>query len=69
MRLVPLLFTGVAALCPAVGAQAQPASTGSGLAYPTKPIRVVVPFAEAAPPTPWAAATPPNSTNCWANRV
>jgi len=39
---VPLL---AAALLAAAGAAAQPASTGSGQAYPVKPVRMIVPFA------------------------
>ncbi len=38
---VPLL---AAALLAAAGAAAQPASTGSGQAYPVKPVRLMVPF-------------------------
>jgi len=37
------MMTAAAALAPA-GAVAQPASTGSGQAYPAKPVRVIVPF-------------------------
>ena len=33
-----------AAACVAIGCWAQPSSTGSGLAYPAKPIRIIVPF-------------------------
>jgi tripartite-type tricarboxylate transporter receptor subunit TctC len=39
---LPLL---AAALLAAAGAAAQPASTGSGQAYPVKPVRMIVPFA------------------------
>ena len=42
-RLIQALLASVVVLLPAA-APAQPASTGSGQAYPTKPIRLIVPF-------------------------
>ena len=44
MRRILAVVTLLAAWCVAPGAGAQPASTGSGQAYPAKPVRVLVGF-------------------------
>ncbi len=44
MRKIPAVVTLLAAWCVAPGAGAQPASTGSGQAYPAKSVRVIAGF-------------------------
>jgi tripartite-type tricarboxylate transporter receptor subunit TctC len=43
-RVIPRAFAFILGCVLAAAAGAQPASTGSGQAYPTRPIRLIVPF-------------------------
>ncbi len=70
---IPRLFTLLVALIAAGGlsgpADAQPASTGSGQAYPTRPIRFIVPFPAGGPTDAIARIVGQKLTEAWGQQV